>query len=130
MLCPHLQAQSREPIQRVATGSIFLSSPSQLFRPVDIAFGFDGAMYVSDFCSRIIGHAQNAMRDPRWDAQAGRIWRIVHKGRPIVEDWPEIKSANSVQLLELLNHQQTLSVIMFVAAARTHRMLSGLSIIG
>ena len=83
-----------------------LSSPSQLFRPVDIAFGFDGAMYVSDFCSRIIGHAQNAMRDPRWDAQAGRVWRIVHKGRPIAKDWPEIKSANPVQLLKLLNHQQ------------------------
>ena len=83
-----------------------LSSPSQLFRPVDIAFGFDGGMYVSDFCSRIIGHAQNAMRDPRWDAQAGRVWRIVHKGRPIAKDWPEIKSANPVQLLKLLNHQQ------------------------
>ncbi len=83
-----------------------LSSPSQLFRPVDIAFGFDGAMYVSDFCSRIIGHAQNAMRDPRWDAQAGRVWRIVHKGRPIAKDWPEIKSANPAQLLKLLNHQQ------------------------
>ena len=42
---------------RAATGSIFFPL-SQLFRPVDIAFGFDGAMYVSDFCSRIIGHAQ------------------------------------------------------------------------
>ena len=55
-----------------------LSSPDQSFRPVDIAFGMDGAMYVSDFCSRIIGHAQNSMRDPRWDPQCGRIWRISY----------------------------------------------------
>ena len=85
-----------------------LSSPSDIFRPVDIAFGFDGAMYVSDFCTRIIGHAQNSMRDPRWDPQTGRIWRVVHKGKPVVRDWPRIEGAGTVQLLELLKHPQDL----------------------
>ena len=85
-----------------------LSSPSQLFRPVDIAFGLDGAMYVSDFCSRIIGHAQNAMRDPRWDPHAGRIWRIVHTGKPTAKDWPDIEAASVEELLALLTHPQDL----------------------
>ena len=85
-----------------------LSSPDQLFRPVDIAFGLDGGMYVSDFCSRIIGHAQNSMRDPRWDPQCGRIWRITYKGKPVVKDWPEIEDAKTDELLELLKHPQDL----------------------
>jgi len=85
-----------------------LSSPNQLFRPVDIAFGFDGAMYVSDFCSRIIGHAQNSMRDPRWDPQCGRIWRITYKGKPVLKEWPKIEGASTSELLDLLRHPQDL----------------------
>ncbi|MDB4720860.1 GDSL-type esterase/lipase family protein [Verrucomicrobiales bacterium] len=85
-----------------------LSSPDPIFRPVDIAFGFDGAMYVSDFCTRIIGHAQNSMRDPRWDPYTGRVWRIVHKGKPTVKDWPKIEGASVAQLLDLLKHPQNL----------------------
>ena len=85
-----------------------LSSPSQLFRPVDIAFGFDGAMYVSDFCTRIIGHAQNSMRDPRWDPHTGRIWRVTYKKKPVVRDWPRIEGATTAELLALLKHPQDL----------------------
>ena len=85
-----------------------LSSPDQSFRPVDIAFGLDGAMYVSDFCSRIIGHAQNSMRDPRWDPQRGRIWRISYQGKPVIRDWPKIEGAKTDELLELLKHPQDL----------------------
>ena len=85
-----------------------LASPDPIFRPVDIAFGFDGAMYVSDFCTRIIGHAQNSMRDPRWDPYTGRVWRIVHKGKPTVKDWPKIEGTSVLQLLDLLKHPQDL----------------------
>ncbi|MEE3177932.1 MAG: GDSL-type esterase/lipase family protein [Verrucomicrobiota bacterium] len=85
-----------------------LSSPDPIFRPVDIAFGLDGAMYVSDFCTRIIGHAQNSMRDPRWDPYTGRVWRIVHKSKPTVRDWPKIEGASVQQLLELLKHPQNI----------------------
>ena len=85
-----------------------VSSPNTIFRPVDIAFGMDGAMYVSDFCTRIIGHAQNSMRDPRWDPYTGRIWRIVHNRKPIVTKWPEIEDATDEQLFDLLNHPQDL----------------------
>ncbi|MEM7012367.1 MAG: GDSL-type esterase/lipase family protein [Verrucomicrobiota bacterium] len=83
-----------------------LASPDTSFRPVDIAFGFDGAMYISDFASRIIGHAQNPMRDPRWDGPYGRIWRVVHTEKPVVKDWPDIVNATPSQLLDLLEHPQ------------------------
>ena len=43
-----------------------VSSKNAAFRPVDVEFGMDGALYVSDFASAIIGHAQHPMRDVRW----------------------------------------------------------------
>ena len=54
-----------------------LTSPNAAFRPADVEFGMDGALYVSDFCSPIIGHAQHAMRSTYWDHDFGRIWRVV-----------------------------------------------------
>ena len=83
-----------------------VSSTNAAFRPVDCEFGFDGALYISDFSSRIIGHAQHPMRDPQWNHEKGRIWRIVHTGRPVVKDWPDIEGATVPQLLALLTHPQ------------------------
>jgi azurin len=85
-----------------------LSNPNAAFRPVDVTFGFDGALYVADFCSRIIGHAQHPMRDPQWDHSHGRIWRVLRKDGPISKDWPEIEKASQEQLLSLLAHPQDL----------------------
>jgi azurin len=75
---------------------------------VDTAFGMDGALYVSDFASRIIGHAQHPMRDPQWNHTRGRIWRVVSKERPVVTDWPQIEGAGVPELLALLKHPQDL----------------------
>jgi azurin/glucose/arabinose dehydrogenase len=85
-----------------------LSSQNSAFRPVDTAFGMDGALYVSDFASRIIGHAQHPMRDPQWNHTRGRIWRVVATGRPLAGDWPKIEGASLAELLELLRHPQDL----------------------
>lgn len=85
-----------------------LSSQNSAFRPVDTAFGMDGALYVSDFASRIIGHAQHPMRDPQWNHTRGRIWRVVSNARPIVRDWPRIEGAALPELLQLLLHPQDL----------------------
>jgi azurin/lysophospholipase L1-like esterase len=85
-----------------------LSNPNAAFRPVDVTFGFDGALYVADFSSRIIGHAQHPMRDPQWDHDHGRIWRVVRKDGPLPKDWPEIERASVDQLLTLLTHPQDL----------------------
>jgi len=83
-----------------------ITSKNAAFRPVDVEFGFDGALYVSDFSSAIIGHAQHPMRDQRWNHVKGRIWRVVHKAKPIVKDWPRIEGAPTADLLDLLNHSQ------------------------
>jgi azurin/glucose/arabinose dehydrogenase len=85
-----------------------LTSQNSAFRPVDTAFGMDGALYVSDFSSRIIGHAQHPMRDPQWNHTLGRIWRVVAADRPVVNDWPRIDGASLAELLALLRHPQDL----------------------
>ncbi len=85
-----------------------VSSSNAAFRPVDMAFGFDGAMYISDFCSPIIGHAQHPIRDPGWDHTHGRIWRVVHTGKALVKDWPRMDGATPEALLKLFQHPQDL----------------------
>lgn len=83
-----------------------VSSPNAAFRPADVAFGMDGALYISDFCSPIIGHAQHAMRDPNWDHEHGRIWRAVYQGRPLLKQFPRIEGATVPTLLALLQDPQ------------------------
>ncbi len=83
-----------------------VSSPNAAFRPADVEFGFDGALYISDFCSQIIGHAQHPMRDPHWDHDHGRIWRVVHNAKQVVKDFPKIEGADVPELLALLQHPQ------------------------
>lgn len=87
---------------------VILSSPNPAFRPADLEYGMDGALYVSDFCSPIIGHAQHPMRDPGWDHDYGRIWRVVHKGKPIVKNTPKIEGETPENLCKLLIHTQDL----------------------
>ena len=83
-----------------------VSSPNAAFRPADLAFGFDGALYITDFCSVIIGHAQHPMRDPHWDHTHGRIWRVTYNKKPVIKDWPNIEGASIEGLCELLKHPQ------------------------
>ncbi len=85
-----------------------LTSTNAAFRPADVAFGFDGALYVSDFCSSIIGHAQHPMRDPHWDHDHGRIWRVVNHQKSVVKSFPRIEGASVPELLALLTHSQDL----------------------
>jgi glucose/arabinose dehydrogenase len=54
------------------------------FRPIDMEFGPDGALYVVDWFNPLIGHMQYSMRDPRRDHSHGRIWRITYEGRPLL----------------------------------------------
>jgi len=54
-----------------------VKSSNKVFRPTDIAFGHDGALYISDFYYPIIGHAQHSIRHKDRDYANGRIWRIT-----------------------------------------------------
>ena len=61
-----------------------VSSDDVTFRPVDMKFGPDGALYVADWSNPIINHAEVDFRDSRRDHEHGRIWRIAAKNRRLV----------------------------------------------
>lgn len=71
------------------------------FRPVDIEFGPDGALYLVDWFNPLIGHMQHSLRDPKRDVEHGRIWRITFPGRPLVAK-AKVAGASIAELLELL----------------------------
>jgi len=50
------------------------------FRPVDLQYGPDGALYIADFYNRIIGHYEVRLDHPQRDREMGRIWRLVYRG--------------------------------------------------
>jgi glucose/arabinose dehydrogenase/lysophospholipase L1-like esterase len=78
-----------------------LVSPDRNFRPVDLEFGLDGALYVCDWNNALIGHMQHSIRDPNRDTSHGRIWRITCKDRPLLTK-PKIEGASTAELLALL----------------------------
>ncbi|HLW65484.1 MAG TPA: PVC-type heme-binding CxxCH protein, partial [Gemmataceae bacterium] len=63
-----------------ATRENFLTSDDPWFRPAYSILGPDGALYVTDFYNRIIGHYEAPLTHPGRDRSSGRIWRIVYKG--------------------------------------------------
>ena len=71
------------------------------FRPVDLQFGPDGALYLVDWFNPLVGHMQHSIRDPNRDHSHGRIWRVSYKDRPLVKS-PKIAGATTVELLDLL----------------------------
>ena len=56
-----------------------LRSTNVTFRPIDLRFGPDGALYVADWSNPIIQHGEVDFRDPRRDKEHGRIWRVTAK---------------------------------------------------
>ena len=62
-----------------------ITSTHGSFRPVDVKFGPDGALYLCDWYNPIIGHYQASFRHPDRDRTRGRIWRVTAKGRALAE---------------------------------------------
>ena len=71
------------------------------YRPVDLVLGPDGALYIADWFNPLVGHMQHSLRDPNRDHVHGRIWRVTHKNRPLVEP-AQVVGASIENLLELL----------------------------
>lgn len=71
------------------------------FRPVDMQFGPDGALYIADWFNPLVGHMQYSLRDVRRDKTHGRIWRITHEGSPLLAP-PDIAGRPIPELLDLL----------------------------
>jgi azurin len=84
-------------------GDLMVSSDKN-FRPSDIEFGEDGALYISDWQNVIIGHMQHNVRDPNRDHKHGRVYRMIYKDRPLQAP-VEIAGASLDQLIKNLEHQ-------------------------
>ncbi len=85
-------------------GTLIESSDGN-FRPVDLQFGPDGALYVCDWHNALIGHLQHNLRDPNRDHTHGRIWRVTAKDRPLVEP-AKISGAPIAELLDVLKEPE------------------------
>jgi hypothetical protein len=82
-----------------------LKSSDPNFRPVDLLFGPDGALYVCDWFNPLVGHMQHSLRDPNRDKTHGRIWRITYKDRPLLKQ-PKIAGQPIPALLDLLKEYE------------------------
>jgi hypothetical protein len=71
------------------------------FRPVDIQIAPDGSLYIVDWHNALIGHLQHNLREPNRDRSHGRIWRLKHKTRPLLEP-TKISGQPIPKLLDLL----------------------------
>ncbi len=80
-----------------------VKSSNKVFRPSDIRFGPDGALYVSDFYYPIIGHAQHSNRDKNRDHANGRIWRITHNDSALIKPSTSIGN-NAEELIKQLRN--------------------------
>ena len=78
-----------------------LKSSDPSFRPTDLEFGPDGALYVVDWYNPLVGHMQHSLRDPKRDVEHGRIWRITYPSRPLVAK-AKVSGATIDELLDLL----------------------------
>ena len=72
-----------------------IKSTDKHFRPVDPQIGPDGALWFGDWANPLIGHMQYSQRDPNRDHVHGRIYRLVHTGKPLLE--PETQAGKPIR---------------------------------
>lgn len=90
--------------------SEFLASTDERFRPVNAFNGPDGALYLVDMYRGLIQHkiyltsylrGQTESRGLQAPVDLGRIYRVVHEGKPLRKA-PKLGSASSSQLVASL----------------------------
>jgi putative membrane-bound dehydrogenase-like protein len=88
-------------------GSEFLASGDRWLRPVDLASGPDGALYLVDMYRAVIEHPEwvpdelKHRPDERWGNDRGRVWRLVDKAwqRADPKEWDPTSLSQLVQRL-------------------------------
>jgi len=105
ILRPHgATFRSRPPRDKVE----FLATPDDWFRPVSLAGGPDGALYVVDMYRAVIEHPEfmppelKRRPDLTLGKERGRIWRIVPEGHKTTAIRPKLGLAATVDLVPLL----------------------------
>ncbi|HEV3002808.1 MAG TPA: HEAT repeat domain-containing protein, partial [Pirellulales bacterium] len=86
-------------------GERLLFSSDENFRPADLEFGPDGALYFTDWQNPIIGHMQHNLRDPSRDRTHGRVYRVTCEGRPLLKP-AQIAGQPIEALLDLLKEPE------------------------
>ena len=91
----------------------FLTSTDEIFRPVNAYTGPDGALYLADIYHGILQHRVFLTSYLRQQAESrgldkvvrhGRIWRIVHDGKPR-GPMPQLGKATAAELVTALSHE-------------------------
>jgi putative heme-binding domain-containing protein len=59
-----------------------MRSDSAFFRPISLAIGPDGGLFIADWTNQVINHGEVDFRDPRRDKLHGRVWRLAGEGLP------------------------------------------------
>src|SRR5687767_12901689 len=87
---------------RTVDTDALITTEERSFRPVDMAVGPDGAIYVADWCDIRMDHT-----DPRdtWDKSCGRIWRLRSRDYRSVAPF-NLAQRSSQELMELLGDKR------------------------
>ena len=81
--------------------SDLVKTSDEWFRPVNIEFGPDGALYIVDFCNKVIGHNGVPEDNPNRDKKHGRLWRVSYEGQSSAI--PNVASAQDAELVKHLS---------------------------
>lgn len=69
-----------------------------MFRPVNVAFGPDGCLYIADWYNRTISHGTTTRNLDKHARTLGRIWRVRHQSqKPTIP--PNVEGASNTELL-------------------------------
>jgi putative membrane-bound dehydrogenase-like protein len=104
-LTPHGATFRARPMFKEAE---FLATPDDWCRPVFLAHGPDGAMYVVDMCRAVIEHPEfmppelKHRPDLTLGKDRGRIWRVVPEGERRKVPRPTLSKATVEELVEML----------------------------